>query len=69
MDPTRHPIEAPLPGTVVTIAVAVDEPVRAGQELVIIESMKLEHVVSAAVDGIVRELPVSVGARSWPGRP
>ncbi|HEV3452450.1 MAG TPA: carboxyl transferase domain-containing protein [Acidimicrobiia bacterium] len=54
-------VVAPLQGTVVSVAVQLGGPVRAGQELVVIESMKLEHVVVAEIDGVVRRLAAVVG--------
>ncbi len=52
---------APVQGTVVAIAVGAGDVVRAEQELVVIESMKLEHVVRAAGPGIVHAVTVEVG--------
>ena len=50
-----------MPGSVVRIAVAAGEPVAAGQPLLWLEAMKMEHVVAAPTGGVVTELPVSVG--------
>ena len=55
------PIAAPMQGTIVSIAVRPGESVRAGQEVLVMEAMKMEHVIHAAVSGIVRELTVSAG--------
>ncbi len=52
---------APMPGTVVRLAVAVSDQVRAGQPLLWLEAMKMQHVIAAPADGIVEELPVTVG--------
>ena len=52
---------APMPGTVVQVAVAVGDTVRAGQALLRLEAMKMEHVVHAPAGGTVTELPVAVG--------
>ncbi|WP_299023476.1 biotin carboxylase N-terminal domain-containing protein [uncultured Dietzia sp.] len=54
---------APMPGAVIRIAVAVGDTVTAGQPLLWMEAMKMEHTISAAVDGIVTELPVEVGTQ------
>ncbi|MCU1352356.1 MAG: carbamoyl-phosphate synthase large subunit [Acidimicrobiales bacterium] len=48
-------------GTVVGISVAEGDVVRAGTPLVVLESMKMEHVVDAAVDGVVTSIVVAVG--------
>jgi biotin carboxyl carrier protein len=55
-------LRAPLPGTVVALRVAVGDEVVAGQELLVIEAMKIQHVVRADLDGRVCELPVEVGS-------
>ncbi|HEY4005564.1 MAG TPA: biotin carboxylase N-terminal domain-containing protein [Pseudonocardia sp.] len=52
---------APMPGTVLRIAVAVGDAVTAGAPVLWLEAMKMEHQVSAPVDGVLSELPVTVG--------
>ncbi len=69
MEARRSLVAAPLPGTVVVISVAVGDTVRAGQELVIIESMKLEHVVTAPAAGVVRAVSARVGDTVEAGAP
>ena len=54
---------APMPGSVIRVAVSVGDTVTAGQPLLWMEAMKMEHTISAAVDGIVSELPVEVGTQ------
>jgi acetyl/propionyl-CoA carboxylase alpha subunit/acetyl-CoA carboxylase carboxyltransferase component len=54
-------VGAPLPGTVISILVTLDQAIRAGEPLLIMESMKMEHVVAAPIDGFVRALNVSKG--------
>lgn len=54
------PLTSPLSGTVVHV-VAVGGAVRAGQGVVVIESMKLEHPVASPHDGVVAQLDVRVG--------
>jgi acetyl-CoA carboxylase carboxyltransferase component len=54
-------------GTVVAVVVAEGEFVRAGQQLVVLESMKMEHVVTAAVAGVVTRIAVAVGDTVMPG--
>lgn len=55
------PVTSPMPGVVVAVHVGVGEAVRAGQPLVAIEAMKMEHVVVAPADGVVTELLVKPG--------
>ncbi|MFN8159085.1 MAG: biotin carboxylase N-terminal domain-containing protein [Candidatus Nanopelagicales bacterium] len=51
----------PVPGTVTHVAVAVGDAVEAGQALVVLEAMKMEHTIRADADGVVTEIHVSVG--------
>ncbi|MDW8806594.1 biotin carboxylase N-terminal domain-containing protein [Streptomyces scabiei] len=55
-------LTAPMPGTVTVVKVAVGDEVTAGQSLLVVEAMKMEHVVSAPHAGTVAELDVSPGA-------
>ncbi|MBW0102224.1 carboxyl transferase domain-containing protein [Pseudonocardia sp. KRD291] len=54
-------LRADLPGTVVTVEVAEGDEVRAGTALLVLEAMKMEHVVAAPVTGTVRALGAAVG--------
>nr|MEA2798713.1 hypothetical protein [Phenylobacterium sp.] len=56
-----RPLRAPLQGTLINISVAVGDEVRAGQALMIMEAMKMEHVITAEVSGIVRQITVQPG--------
>src|SRR5436190_992004 len=46
-------VAAPMQGTVVSIDVSEGDVVRKGQQLVVLESMKMEHVIAADVAGVV----------------
>ena len=52
---------APMPGTVVAVSVAAGSRVHTGDILLVIESMKLETVISAPRDGLVEAVHVSLG--------
>ena len=52
-------ITAPLIGTVVGVEVAVGDSIHPGQPVAILEAMKMEHVVTSGVSGVVREIRVS----------
>jgi acetyl-CoA carboxylase carboxyltransferase component len=60
-DPVAHPLHAPFDAVVVALPQGPDEQVRAGAAVVVLEAMKMEHEVLADVDGVVRELAVTVG--------
>lgn len=55
-------LTAPMPGTVTVVKVAVGDEVTAGQSLLVVEAMKMEHVISAPHAGTVAELDVTPGA-------
>ncbi|MCE3551600.1 biotin/lipoyl-binding protein [Pseudonocardia sp. RS11V-5] len=52
---------APMPGGVVRVLAAPGDIVTAGQALVVLEAMKMEHTVAAPVDGVVGEVHVGPG--------
>ncbi|MGW0662139.1 acetyl/propionyl/methylcrotonyl-CoA carboxylase subunit alpha [Streptodolium elevatio] len=54
---------APMPGTVTVVKAAAGERVTAGQAVVVVEAMKMEHAVTAPFDGTLAELRVDVGSR------
>ena len=54
-------VGSPIQGTITAIDVAVDDPVRKGQQVAIVEAMKMEHVIAADRDGVVRAVTMSVG--------
>ena len=60
---TRGSLLAPMPGSVVSVAVEVGATVRAGQPLLVLEAMKMQHTVSAPADGVLTVLDVGPGAQ------
>jgi biotin carboxyl carrier protein len=50
-----------LPGGVIAVAVAPGDAVTAGQLLVVVEAMKMEHRITAPSDGTVAEVRAAVG--------
>ncbi|MGZ4512275.1 MAG: biotin/lipoyl-containing protein, partial [Mycobacterium sp.] len=52
---------APMPGNVIRIGAAVGETVDAGQALIWLEAMKMEHTITAPTDGVLVELNVKTG--------
>jgi propionyl-CoA carboxylase alpha chain len=74
----RHPVAAeqvtegsalaPMPGSVVRVAVATGDRVSAGQVLVVLEAMKMEHAVHAGTAGTVVEVDVAEGDQVETGR-
>jgi acetyl-CoA/propionyl-CoA carboxylase biotin carboxyl carrier protein len=55
-------VTSPMPGPVTVVEVEQGQHVEAGQRLVVLEAMKMEHVLTAPVAGVVTELPAKAGA-------
>ncbi|WP_431678687.1 biotin carboxylase N-terminal domain-containing protein [Kitasatospora sp. KL5] len=55
-------LTAPMPGTVTVVKAAVGERVTRGQTLLVLEAMKMEHVIAAPHDGTVSELRAAAGS-------
>jgi len=55
-------IRAPLPGKVLSIKCKVGSNVKAGETVLILESMKMENSITAPKSGKVKEVPVTEGA-------
>jgi propionyl-CoA carboxylase alpha chain len=54
-------LKAPMPGKVIELRVRAGQSVRAGETLLVLEAMKMEHPMRAPEDGVVAELRVAVG--------
>jgi len=54
---------APMPGSVTRVAVAPGEVVVAGQLVLVMEAMKMEHEIAAPASGVLAELRVGPGAQ------
>lgn len=59
----RNPnaIAAPIPGVIVSIAVKVGEVISVGQEVCILEAMKMKNVIRASRAGRIEDIKVSMG--------
>jgi len=61
VSPGHIAVLAPLDGIVLSVAVAAGDQVAPGDELLVIESMKMEHPVQAEAAGLVQSVLVAVG--------
>ncbi|MFT4187812.1 MAG: biotin carboxylase N-terminal domain-containing protein [Aeromicrobium sp.] len=52
---------APMPASVVSVAVEAGQQVAKGDTVVVLEAMKMQHTIAAPTDGVVSELAVSAG--------
>ena len=58
-DISKDKLTAPIAGLIVSIKVAEGEPVKVGQELLVLEAMKMENVITAEHEGVVKKIHVS----------
>jgi acetyl-CoA/propionyl-CoA carboxylase biotin carboxyl carrier protein len=56
-------LRAPMPGSVLLVPASAGQAVSEGDPVVVLESMKMELVMTAPIDGVVAELSVAVGDR------
>ena len=59
---TANQLLSPMPGTLLSVAVEAGAKVHAGQDLCVVEAMKMQNVLAAPRDGVVKELLASAGA-------
>lgn len=60
-------LEAPMPGKVLSVAVAAGDSVEAGAVLLIVEAMKMEHAIRAPSAGVVTDVHAVAGDMVSPG--
>jgi acetyl/propionyl-CoA carboxylase alpha subunit/acetyl-CoA carboxylase carboxyltransferase component len=60
---------SPMLGTVVSMTVAPGDEVRVGQEVAVVEAMKLEHLLLAECDGVVESVTIKMGDVVQEGHP
>jgi biotin carboxyl carrier protein len=53
-------ILAPMPGTIIEIQVAPGDEVVEGQELLVLEAMKMENPIVSTVDGKIKAININV---------
>ena len=56
-----HLLLSPMPGLLVSVAVAEGQEVKAGEELAVVEAMKMENVLRAERDGTVAKVRARAG--------
>ena len=54
-------VDAPMPGKIIEVKVAVGQAVKAGDTLLILEAMKMQNEIAAPADGTVKAVNVSAG--------
>ena len=66
---TSSSLETPMPGKVIKVSVAPGQAVRKGDEILVVEAMKMENAVRAPRDGVVKSIAVKVGDMADAGTP
>lgn len=66
---TGKAVTSPLPGVIIAIRVNVGDVVKAGQEVAVLEAMKMENSIEATHDGTVTAINVSKGDSVLEGAP
>ena len=67
--PGTTPVQAPMQGLLVSYAVATGDAVQAGQEIALVEAMKMQHPVTARESGVVRDVVAVAGDSVEAGQP
>ena len=60
---TRGQLTAPMPATVVAIMKAIGDQIKAGDSLMVLEAMKMEHTIHAPADGLLTDIFYDIGAQ------
>ena len=60
-------LEAPMPGKVIQVSVVAGQAVKKGDEVLVVEAMKMENALRAPRDGTVKSVSVKVGDMVSPG--
>ncbi len=66
---TNGNINAPMPGIIVSIAKSEDDKVTAGDNILVIEAMKMENNITASKTGIIKKIHVKAGQEVENGQP
>ena len=62
-----YSVKCPLPGTILSVKVAVGDTISTGQTLVVLEAMKMENNIDADRGGVVKQILVQQGATVMEG--
>ncbi len=60
---------APIQGTIVSVDVSAGDSVHAGQQVIVMEAMKMEHVITAGASGRIAQMGVAPGDTVFEGHP
>ncbi len=64
---TNRQLTAPMPGTVVAVLKQIGDSIQAGDTLMVLEAMKMEHAIHAPTDGVLVDIFYGMGAQVMEG--
>ena len=57
----NNSVKSPMPGTILGVKVSVGDTVKVGDELFVLESMKMENMINSPIDGTISKILISEG--------
>jgi biotin carboxyl carrier protein len=60
-NPVASALRSPLPGVILDLFCKVGDHVKKGQKVMVLEAMKMENVINAEKDGVVKEIKINKG--------
>ncbi len=57
----NNSVKSPMPGTILGVKVSVGDTVKVGDELLVLESMKMENMINSPIDGTISKILISEG--------
>ena len=62
-------VSSPLPGVILEVCVKEGDTVKSGQKIMVLEAMKMENVIEATADGVIKSIKVNKGDSVMEGTP
>ena len=62
-------VSSPLPGVILEVCMKEGETVKTGQKIMVLEAMKMENVIEASADGVIKSIKVNKGDSVLEGAP
>ena len=62
-------VSSPLPGVILDVCVKEGDAVKSGQKIMVLEAMKMENVIEATADGVIKSIKVNKGDSVMEGTP
>ena len=62
-------VSSPLPGVILEVSVKEGDAVKTGQKIMVLEAMKMENIIEASADGVIKSIKVNKGDSVLEGAP